>query len=109
MLKAGKGTQARQHGVERQANGMPERRREGIGLAMRTTDFQFAHGYQVLEFEGQVFLAVLFADAKGLEVGFAQAEGPARQSLAHQRTARGDPGGLTTTCLAPRENPVSAR
>jgi len=57
------------------------------------TDFQLAHRHQVLEFEGQVFLAVLFTDTEGLEVGFAQAEGPARQALAHQRTAQGILGG----------------
>jgi len=90
VLKAGEVAQATEHGVERQTHRMPQRqRRQGIGLVVGATHLQLAHRHQVLEFKGEVFFAVFFTQAEGLEVRRAQAEGPARLTFAHQRTGQG--------------------
>lgn len=90
MLEAAEGAQARQHRIKWQADGVTQRQgRQCIGLVVRATDFQFTYRHQVLEFESQVFLAVLFANAEGFEIRFAQAKGPAGHAFAHQRTAQG--------------------
>ena len=79
-----------EHGVERQADRMTQGQgRQGVGLVVGAANLQFAHRHQVLEFEGQVLLAVFFADTESLEIGFAQAEGPAWLAFAYQRTAQG--------------------
>ncbi|RMM43280.1 hypothetical protein ALQ77_05336 [Pseudomonas corrugata] len=89
MFQTGEATQRRQHGVERQADRMPEgQSRQRVGLVVGATDLQLAHRHQVLEFEGQVFLAVLFTQPEALEVRYAQAERPARHALAQQRTGQ---------------------
>ncbi|MCY1410944.1 hypothetical protein D9M71_263230 [compost metagenome] len=89
VRQANERAQAGKHGIERQADRMPQGQgRQGIGLVVRTADFQLTYRHQVFELERQVFLAVLFAQAEGLEIRFVQAEGPARQAFAHQRPAQ---------------------
>ncbi|MOA38632.1 hypothetical protein D3C78_1603370 [compost metagenome] len=72
MFEAGEVTQRRKHRIERKADRMTERqRRQGVGLVVGAANFQLAHRHQVLEFEGQVLLAVFFTDTEGLEVRLA--------------------------------------
>lgn len=109
VLQAGKGAQARQHRVERQADRMPQRQgRQGIGLVVGATDLQFTDRHQVLEFEGQVFLAILFTDTKALEIGLlrpkVQHGRPSPISGRLRASWR-----LTTTCRAPRKIRCLAR
>ncbi len=68
---------------------MTQRQRsKGVGLIVAATDFQFAHRQQVVELEGQIFLAVLFAQAEAVSVGLVQTEGPARHAFTDQRAGQ---------------------
>ncbi|KPW46244.1 Uncharacterized protein ALO88_05612 [Pseudomonas syringae pv. antirrhini] len=89
VLKAGELTQAGKHGVERQAHGMPQRQGcQCVSLIVCAANFQLAHRHQVLELECQEFFAVLFTQTKAVEVRLVEAESPARQAFADQRTGQ---------------------
>jgi len=58
-------------------------------VIVSATDLQLPHWHEGLELERQVFLAVHFAQAEGLEVRCVEAKGPARTAFDRQRTAQG--------------------
>ncbi len=83
-------TQGFEHGLERQASGMPQGQcRQGVGLVVGTTHLQLARRHQRLKLERQVLFTLHFTQAKGLEVGLVEAEGPARAAFHRQWPAQG--------------------
>jgi len=89
MGQAAKLAQGVEHRCKRQASGMAEGQGcEGVAVVVRTANFQFAHGHQVLEFERQVLLAVDLTQAERFEVRLVQAKAPARPAFHRQWPAQ---------------------
>lgn len=89
MDQASELAQGFEHRRERQAGSMAQGQGgQGVALVVRAADFQLAGRHQGLELESQVFLAIDFAQAKGLEVGCIETEGPARAAFNRQRPAQ---------------------